>query len=234
MAKKGFLSTLASAFVEVEEDGTKQEQSVVPVPGVTPASSPSNVVGPAMQETKAAAPADGSSISTKEIDPELFDRLCGVIEESNLPGPDYVELTEAANSESMKAYVKDESARYISAFVAMKATNQGFGKKVVLNSIEEYKKILDGEQFRGNTEWQKQWDENVTQQEQDVKSARAEIERLRKEIADKEKFVSEKEASLDGIKSSLTAKRDKFNNTFERFFGQLMYDKEFLSQILPD
>ena len=230
MAKKGFFNTLASAFVDVQEDEA-QQSPVVNQPIISESIGAGNVAAPVQSQAEVHQATAGEYKPT--LDKQLFEQLCAVIEEANLPGPDYVELMKAANDPNMVKAIADEGTRFLSAFVGLKAMSPEFTKKIVLDSIDEYVKILTSEQQRGLTEWQKKWDDSVTAQENGVAEARKEIERLERELSEKRNFISEREASLVGIKTQLNKGKENFNDTFSHLLNKLETDKAKINEVLP-
>ena len=170
MLKGNFFKTIASAFVEVQTDApqsveTNAKQNVPPTQVVTPMMS-TPVVGQPIVNS------DGTIQG--QLDNKLFEQLCEVLEESNIPGPDYVELTKAAQNDAMKAAIPDENARLMAAYISMKATAPQLNRGIVLGSIDSYVGILEKERQNGLGELQAKWIENVENPEKEVVKAQEE------------------------------------------------------------
>ena len=178
-----FFKTIASAFVEVQNDAPQTVESNVKQN--TPST---QMVAPVMATPVQSIPVVGQPIVNSDgtiqgqLDNKLFELLCDVVEESNIPGPDYVELTKAAQNDSMKAAIPDENARLMAAYISMKATAPQLNRGVVLGSIDTYVGILEKERQNGLGELQTQWIENVENPEKEVIKAQEDIAKLQQEM----------------------------------------------------
>ena len=215
--------SIASVFVEVQDDSSHVPAEVskpVPshVPIVTP--SPSSVV-------------QGDGIQG-QLDSNLFEQLCDVLEESNIPGPDYIELTKASQNDVMKAAIPDEGARLMAAYISMKATSPDLNRGIVLGSIDKYVEILEGERKRGLCELQEKWVENIEKPEADVARAQEEIVRLQSELQERIQFVAEQKAKIADARNEHGIKKANFNYTFDVFIKKLLDDKVKLEGIIQD
>lgn len=234
MAKGNFLKSFASVFVEVQDEEPQSvENSKQGIP-------PTQVVTPVMSAPLQSAPAVGQPTVNADgtiqgqLDNNLFGLLCDIVEESNIPGPDYVELTKAAQNDAMKAAIPDENARMMAAYISMKATAPQLNRGVVLGSIDTYVDILEKERKNGLTELQEQWVENVEAPEKDVTKAQEDIVRLQKELQDKIQFVAEQKNAIANAKNDHNIKKANFNYTFDVFIKKLKDDKVKLDAILQD
>lgn len=227
-----FLKTIASAFVEVQED----EPQVV-----NEKSTPSpQMVAPVMAGAVQSAPVVGQPVTNADgtiqgqLDNKLFEKLCDVVEESNIPGPDYVELMKAAQNDAMKQAISDENARLMAAYISIKATAPQLNRDVVLGSIDEYVRILENERKNGLAELQQKWAENVEKPEAEVVKAQEDIVRLQKELQEKIQFVAEQKSSIANAKNDHNIKKANFNYTFDAFIKKLLDDKAKFDAILQD
>lgn len=225
MAKGNFFKTIASAFVEVEDDDniTPQNQTVNPVN--TPIQS---------VPTAGSVSVNDDGTIQPQLDTELFEKLCEVVEESNIPGPDYVELTKAAQNENMKNAIPDENSRFMAAYISIKATAPQLNKGVVLGSIDTYIDILEKERQNGLSELQGKWVENVDMPEKEIARAQEDIVRLQQELQKKIQFVSEEKNKVINAKNEYNIKKANFNHTFDVFIKKLKDDKEKFNLILQD
>lgn len=230
-----FFKTLASAFVEVQDDApqtveTNAKQSVPPT----------QVVTPMMSTPIQSAPAVGQPIVNSDgtiqgqLDNKLFEQLCDVVEESNIPGPDYVELTKAAQNDTMKNAIPDENIRLMTAYISMKATAPQLNRGVVLGSIDSYVDILEKERENGLTQLQNKWVENVENPEALVEDAQKEIAELQQKLQEKIKFVSEQKNAIANAKNEYNINKANFNYTFDVFIQKLKDDRVKLDAILQD
>ena len=222
--------TIASAFVEIQDDSPQNTENsitseVTSVQPNTPIMSVSSVGQPNINS-------DGTIQG--QLDDKLFEQLCDIIEESNIPGPDYVELTKAAQNETMKMAIPDEKARFMAAYISMKATAPQLNRDVVLGSIDTYIGILEKERKNGLEELQTRWVEDVEKNEQKVAKAQEDIVRLQKELQDKIQFVAEQKTVIASTKNDLNIKKANFNYTFDVFIKKLQDNKVELNTILQD
>jgi hypothetical protein len=230
-----FFKTIASAFVEVQNDAPQTVESNVKQN--TPST---QMVAPVMATPVQSIPAVGQPIVNSDgtiqgqLDNKLFELLCDVVEESNIPGPDYVELTKAAQNDSMKAAIPDENARLMAAYISMKATAPQLNRGVVLGSIDTYVGILEKERQNGLGELQTQWIENVENPEKEVIKAQEDIAKLQQELQTKIQFVAEQKTKIANSKNDHNIKKANFNYTFDVFIKKLQDDKVKLDAILQD
>lgn len=228
-----FFKTIASAFVEVQAD----EAPNATVQKNTP---PTQVVTPVMTAPVQTAPVVGTPVTAADgtiqgqLNNQLFEQLCDVIEESNIPGPDYVELTKASQNDAMKAAIPDENARLMAAYISMKATAPQLNRQVVLGSIDTYVGILEKERKNGLDQLQEKWVENVEKPQNAVNAAQAEIAELQKKLQDKIKFVADQKSAIANAQNEYNINKANFNYTFDVFIKKLTDDKTKLDAILED
>lgn len=226
MAKGSFLRTIASAFVEVQEDNVPETAQQVQQPASV---QPVIMSAPVQQQ-----PVNNDGAIPGQLDNSLFEQLCEIIEESNLPGPDYVELTKASQNDTMKAAIPDENARLTAAYISMKATAPQLNRNVVLGSIDEYMRILEEERSKGLSQLQEVWKEKVEGPEKAVTEAQAEIQALQAQLQEKINFVATQKNEVAKTKNECNIKKANFNYTFDVFLKKLSDDKVKLSTILVD
>jgi len=210
----GFLKKIASQFVEFQDDAVQQ-------PNQQPQQTTSIPIQPITT--------GGEHDVSNEMDDDLFEKLGKVIEESNLPGPDYVELVNGAETIGDKS---GDDSRYIKAFNFIKSMYPNFSKEIVINSINEYLRILDTEKANAMDELQSMWNNQVATPEQEMQKATEEIETLRKRLQELEATTAQKASEIAVAKADIQDKRTKFENTFNAFRGALENDKNKLTNIL--
>lgn len=181
-----------SLFVEQPSADNNQKESVAvnqPAPqiSVTPSAA-----------TNTAAPVPAVNKETTQVNQEILDKLCAHIENFNLPGPDYIELRKAANSEGMMT-IPDESVRLQAAFATLKSMHHNFSKDTVLKSIDTYV-----------AELRKQNDIAKAQIESKRKS---EVEDRKKEIKEKEKRIEELQQEILSINNELSVMKEDVSAT---------------------
>ena len=217
---KDFLKSIAGKFVEIQPEGAE----------VTPKTSVATVtipVPPSAQTDGATAPV---------IDDGLLEKFGQVVELANIPGPDYVELLKLANgkNEATGEFVMagDESARFVSAFRAIKLMNSDFSKEIVLDSIDVYLGILDKEYANAMGELQNMWSRDVDAPEAEVVKLEAEIADMQKRLTELTALASQKRTAVESAKVDIQQKRTNFENTFNMFKSRFVSDKEKLTNIL--
>lgn len=210
----GLIKKIASQFVEFQDDTTQQPKSQ-PESSVTIPIQPITTVD--------------NSDKHDEMDDVLFKKLGKVIEESNLPGPDYVELVNGAETIGDNA---DDDTRYLKAFKFIKSMYPNFSKEIVINSINEYLRILDAERANAMDELQSMWNAQVVTPESEMQKATEEIDALRKRLQELEATTAQKTSEIAAAKSDIQSKRTRFENTFNAFRGALENDKNKLTNIL--
>lgn len=216
---KGFFKGIANQLVEIQPDEPKQaavQQPTIPMPQL-----------PAAAEGEESAPV---------IDDGLLEKLGTVIEENDIPGPDYVELLKLANGKDEKTgefvMAGDEATRYSTAFRAIKLMNPNFSKEIVLNSIDTYVRILDSERAGAMDELQEMWNRDVAAPESELAKTETEIDELKKRLNELTATATLKREAVEKSKVDIQNKRSRFENTFNVFKGRLVSDKEKLSNIL--
>ena len=235
MGKGNFFKTIASAFVEVQDEAPQSTES-----NVKQNTPPTQAVSPVMSAAVQSAPAGGQPITNADgtiqgqLDNKLFEQLCDEVEESNNPGPDHEELTKAAQNDAMKAAIPDENARLMAAYISMKATAPQLNRGIVLGSIDTYVSILEKERQNGLGELQTKWTENVENPEKEVVKAQEDIAKLQKELQDKIQFVAEQKTKIANAKNDHNIKKANFNYTFDVFIKKLQDDRVKLDAILQD
>lgn len=181
-----------SLFVEQPSVDNNQKESVaanLPTPQIS--------VTPSVV-TNAAVPVPTVNKETTQANQEILDKLCAHIENFNLPGPDYIELRKAANSEGMMT-IPDESVRLQAAFATLKSMHPNFSKDTVLKSIDTYV-----------AELRKQNDIAKAQIESKRKS---EVEDRKKEINEKEKRIEELQQEILSITNELSVMKEGVSAT---------------------
>ena len=222
---KDFLKSAVGTFVEFQPDGAEENKQEPQVQTVT------------IPITKMpSVSVDGTTQQTEVIDEALFETFGSVIEAANIPGPDYVELLTLANGkdEVTGEFVMagDEAARYASAFRAIKLMSPNFTKDIVLNSIDEYIRILEAERTNAMAELQEIWNRDVATPEAELKKTEDEIGQLQKRLAELTTFASQRRQEIDKAKVDNQAKRASFEYTFNVFKSRFVDDKEKLTNIL--
>lgn len=239
MAKKNFLNIVKGAFVTVVPDETKAEEVVQPTvqqPTLQPVVQPQPVVSvqsPVATNTLI-QPVQGNGQVVGQVDSNILENLCMVLDEKNLPGPDYLELKSAANDAVMQKAIPDETARFTCAYISMKVNAPHLNKEVIIGSIDKYVEYLEAERQNGLDELAVKWKEEVDDKEALVDAAQKELLELQEALNAKIKFISETTAEITTSKNQCNVSKANFNATVDYVINNLNTDRTKLSEILKD
>lgn len=239
MAKKNFLNIVKGAFVTVVPDETKAEEVVQPTvqqPTPQPVVQPQPVVSvqsPVATNTLI-QPVQGNGQVVGQVDSNILENLCMVLDEKNLPGPDYLELKSAANDAVMQKAIPDETARFTCAYISMKVNAPHLNKEVIIGSIDKYVEYLEAERQNGLDELAVKWKEEVDDKEALVDAAQKELLELQEALNAKIKFISETTAEITTSKNQCNVSKANFNATVDYVINNLNTDRTKLSEILKD
>lgn len=221
MASK-FFNSIKSAFVTEVEDTPQATEPVknktVQVPQQTTVVFPTNVTV--------------SKVIEGQVDDSLLQKLCQAMEDSNLPGPDYLELKNVANNDEMKRAMPDESQRLMVAFITMKSGNPDMTKERVITSIDEYIKMMESERSVGHNQLQTIWDEQVESKKTLVSDAEKRIAELQAELQEKVQFVQTMNNEIAAASNQCNINKANFDATVDFLVRNLSDDKTKLNLIL--
>lgn len=216
MASK-FFNSIKSAFVtEIPDENPAQVETVA-------VTSPKIVVTPTVQVP---------GVIEGQVNDDLLQKLCQVMEDCNLPGPDYLELKNVANNDDMKRTVPDEVQRFMVAFITMKSSNPEMSKERVIKSIDEYIGMMENERKTGHEQLQCIWNERVDTQRVLVENAEKRIAELRKELQEQIAFVQNKNNEIAAASNECNINKANFDATVDFLVKNLSDDKVKLNQIL--
>lgn len=224
-------------FEEVDEKGrpVKREE-----PKSAPKAAP---VEPAPEkETPAVRPTstgtefktNDSNLDDSNIDEGVLDNIIAMLDEKNLPGPDYLELKKAANDEVLVKTIPDEKTRYTVSFSSLKAAAPSLTKKQILQSILTYIQYIEDERANGVNQFNKLWQEQVVAREEAVAKAKTEIAELEEKLAKLKQFAQEQESQVSAVKTDCEKKKREFNATVDFMIGKLRMDGAKLEEALND
>lgn len=229
-------------FEEVDEHGRpiKREEKKT-APAAEPANSASTQEMPtedANSESRAASMGnefktnDNSEIS--EIDEGVLDNIIAMLDEKNLPGPDYLELKKAANDEVLLQSIPDEKMRFSVSYATLKAASPSLSKKQILQSILTYIQYIEDERERGTEQFNKLWQDQVVAREEAIEKAKAEIAELEAKLEKLKTFAQEQEGQVVAVKADCGRKKKEFNATVDYMIGKLRMDGAKLEDALKD
>ena len=175
---------------------------------------------------------DNSEIS--EIDEGVLDNIIAMLDEKNLPGPDYLELKKAANDEALLQSIPDEKMRFSVSYATLKAASPSLSKKQILQSILTYIQYIEDERERGTEQFNKLWQDQVVAREEAIEKAKAEIAELEAKLEKLKTFAQEQEGQVVAVKADCGRKKKEFNATVDYMIGKLRMDGAKLEDALKD
>ena len=229
-------------FEEVDEHGRpiKREEKKT-----APAAEPANSASAQEMPTNDAEPdphatSMGNEFKTDdnseaaEIDEGVLDNIIAMLDEKNLPGPDYLELKKAANDEVLLQSIPDEKMRFTVSYATLKAASPSLSKKQILQSILTYIQYIEDERARGIEQFNKLWQEQVVAREEAVEKAKAEIAELEAKLEKLKTFAQEQEGQVVAVKADCGKKKKEFNVTVDYMIGKLRMDGAKLEDALKE
>ena len=222
-----FFKTLKSAFVtEIPDENIQSEikstQSVVSQPVIQQSVVSQPVFSPTIHPTSI----------TGKVDNDLLQKLCQAMEDSNLPGPDYLELKNVANNDEMQKAMPDETQRLMVAFITMKSSNADMTKERVLSSIDEYIKMIELERKKGHEQLNSIWNEKVEARKQSVLDSEKRIETLQKELQELVQYVQKMNNEISVSSYECDTNKANFDTTVDFLVNNLKEDKVKLTNTL--
>lgn len=218
-----FLNSLKKAFVtEIPDEVPSVKQEV---PTIPQSETPQMFVN-LPKTTQTPKTIEG------QIDNTLLQKLCQAMEESNLPGPDYLELKNVANNDEMKKAMPDEIQRFTVAFITMKSSSPDMTRDRVLNSIDTYINMMEKERKAGHEQLDQIWQERVESQRSAVLEAEAEIANLQKKLQELVQFVQTKNNEIAAASNECNINKANFDATVDFLVTNLAEDKTKLTNVL--
>lgn len=219
---KSFFNSIKSAFVtEVPDENLVVETKQSVDEKVSQTKQPVFVVPSSTQKT-----IEG------QVNDELLQKLCQAMEDSNLPGPDYLELKNVANNDDMKRAMPDEIQRLTVAFITMKSSNPEMTKERVITSIDEYVNMMENERKVGHEQLEVIWNEKVESRKQVVANAEQRIAQIQTELKELVTFVQNESNEIASAINECNINKANFDTTVDFLVNNLMSDKNKLSNAL--
>ncbi len=169
------------------------------------------------------------------LDQKSVSFLLKAIKENNLPGFDYLEFKQSL--QALKAMNIDITTAIKSAFTT--GSTVGLTKSKLIASAEHYKKVLLKEKQQFDTALQKQMTQRVHGKKEEkesltkrIASYRAKISELENEIISYQEKLAKADGEIKSAKGKIEQTKNKFENTFDDFMGQIDHDIELLKDIL--
>lgn len=218
-------SRLASMFVEVESappaPAPEAKKPAQPVPPGYAASTPPT---PSVQMAPIASPAIPGA-----VDEKMVQFLSQAIEESNIPGFDYIEFRNSLAA--MASAPLPENQKYIAVFAT--ASTMGLTKEKLLGAIDHYQNILDSKKKEFNAQVEQMTVQQVQKREELKAAKEAEIQTLLQQIQEAQAAIAAKQQEALEINSEIGRERlniqqtaASFDATFNFVSGKLQGDKQ--------
>ena len=222
-----FFNSIKNAFVTVVPDEEVQVENVK-VENTKPVTSGSKTsetfsVGLTTPQPK---------IIEGQVDDELLQKLCQVMEDGNLPGPDYLELKNVANNDEMKRAMPNETQRLTVAFITMKSSSSDMTKERVLSSIDEYIRMMENERKTGHEQLQNIWNDKVETPRKVVAETEKEVIELQKKLQELVSFIQTKNNEIATAINECNIKKADFDTTVDFLVNNLKEDKTKLTNVL--
>jgi chromosome segregation ATPase len=154
-----------------------------------------------------------SLFSQENLDPRSLELLVRVIEESNLPGFDYVELKRAVAN--LTAMNMEESVAYKSAFAT--ASTVGVTKEKLIESAGYYRNLLAQEVDKFRQTIEQQTKNKVTNREAEALRLRDQVARHEADIARLQEEIALYKADIESAEKAAKAEQEKIARAGENF-----------------
>lgn len=155
---------------------------------------------------------------------ELLEKLYSFLGDANVPHPNYVELKQAVVNPALRQRIADEATRYFVAFTTLQSANKDLTKEAIIESIDQYIKLLQFEQ----SNVQAAGAEELTKLESDKKQ----IEEYRKQIEEIANKMHELQVKVEEKTSKVEANTQEFAEAVEFISTKLLADKDIIARSL--
>jgi len=207
LTKTGFVS-----FNDDENETTppkKEEVKNTPIPSVV--------------QTYTTQPA------TVVSDPKMEEHWNKFMNDKNLPGPDYYEFIAVKNA--MTTIISPE-IKYAASFAGLRV--QGLTIEKLIESAEQYKKLIADEIVNFNEAYNKMFAESVTKKEELVKAKSQELAELTQQITTLSNEIAQLNGDIDKNKTNMAAKKQNFeasgNNAITNIDNEISNIKTYIKQ----
>lgn len=215
-----------------EKKDVKEEKKVVP----TQTSKPTVIPSVLPNTFTTTSPSDTTvNVSSSGKKDEFVATLRKVMNDHNIPGPDYLEFASAI--ESMKTLPLDEKTKFITCFAVLRA--QGVTPERLIETGEVYVKLFDQVKSEFQVEVEKT-SENVIKSKQssinNLAVANKEIEtqmvELTKKRLENEEKMKQLTSEVDKASSQITAQTSDFNAAYNEVVNEIRANENLIKQYL--
>ena len=173
--------------------------------------------------------------NVESLDKKSVAFLLKAIEESNLPGFDYLEF-----KQSLKALQKmdmDETIAIKSAFTT--GNTVGLTKAKLISSAEHYRQVLMKEKNQFDAALQKQMAQRVDGKKSEkealtkkMETYRNKIKELQNEIVKIQEKFDKADSEIDAAQAKIIETKEKFESTYQSFVSEIERDLQRLNDVL--
>lgn len=155
-------------------------------------------------------------------DNKFIEMLEKIIEESNMPGPDYFEFKQA--TENMKTIVPDERIQFQTVFSVLSL--QKCTKEVLLSSLDHYVQIIQNEKANFDAEVSGAYKEKVQGKMDQANRAKQELEGLTKRMAELNNLVLSLSQEAQAEEMKIKATEANFKASADIIINEMLSDKQ--------
>ncbi len=209
----GFADFIKKAVFE-EEGKTEQQIQKSEVVVSTPITTPS----PEPQPTKKVE---------SLLDEDMLKKLEKRLRDENLPGPDYLELKEAAEDEDFVRDESDEGKRYRQAYKNMKRffPDAKISKQSIISAVDHYIAVIEKQQEDGMRELATKRSANIDEEEKAVSKLSEDISALEERLQNLKAERDQKNEKILKSRGEFDLKEAKFKTNIGYVLDVLKQDK---------
>lgn len=214
----GFFKKAMSVFVEFEDDPN------------SPTQSPSQVVKDGTNKS------EGTKVSLSSEDMDKFGKhFENLIDQANLPGPDYYEFFKMA--ETLETAVPDEKTRFSAVFASLAV--QGLTKTKLINSASTYKNVINDDKSKFEAAVNEKLKSEVDKKKNQLEELNAKIVQNSETIKKLTQEISEAQEKLKTLNSDIESEETKlkssitgYNYACEAMLNKINIDIQKIESIL--
>lgn len=172
------------------------------------------VVFQAPVNNQSVAPATSTLGADQEIMLKFIEHFQKIFADANMPGPDYFEFSSMKNTQAMA--VIPESTRFSACFHALSV--QGLTKQRLLDTAEQYVKVLDADSVEFYSQLEAKYKETVVKMNEEavnladlITTSAKQIEELNKTIADATARKQQLSVDISNQEQSLKTKKTYYD-----------------------
>ena len=168
-----------------------------------------------------------------EMNQDILNKLCSFMESCNLPGPDYMELKKATNSEGMKV-IPDIGVRFQAAFATLKSMHPNLSKQIILDSIDAYINELQKQNNIAKEQIETKRKKEVIDKQNIIADKETQIKKLQDEIVKISSEMLKMKEEVKNAEDECNKNINEFNASVNLLINNLITDKNKISETLID